>query len=161
MFCPRWIYDIAATRVASEFLSGDLGLPAFANKYANGLGERYEAITAEEFATVAEGLLQFLAEIEAGELANEMIANFNYARLYFEEGNRPRKMNPLFGSIEDGVKVKEYSGENALKSFRAHVFATRSSAAPTAPIGWNIEEDENIPVFGELLKKKLSIIDAL
>ena len=72
MFCPRWIYDIAATRVASEFLSGDLGLPAFANKYANGLGERYEAITAEEFATVAEGLLQFLAEIEAGDLGSSV-----------------------------------------------------------------------------------------
>ncbi len=161
MFCPRWIYDIAATRVASEFLSGELSLAAFSGKYANGLSERYEVISAEEFSQVAEGLLQFLAEIEAGELATEMISNFNYARLYFEEGNKPRKMKPIFGSIEDAVKIKEYSGDATLKSFRAHVFATRSNAAPVAPLGWNVEEDENIPVFGELLQKKLSIIDAL
>ena len=161
MFCPRWIYDIAATRVAAEFLSGELGLAAFSAKYANGLSDRYEPISAEEFSQVAEALLQFLAEIEAGELATEMISNFNYARLYFEEGSRPRKMNPIFGSIEDGVKNKEYNGDGTLKSFRAHVFATRSNAAPVAPLGWTLEEDENIPIFGDLVQKQLSIIDAL
>jgi len=161
MFCPGWIYDISVSRVAAEFVSLELGIETYANKYANGLSERYHELTSDELSGAAQCLLQFLAEIEAGDQAVEIVVNYNYSRLYFEQINRPRKMKPLFGSIEDPVKEKQYSGELMLKSFRAHVFGMRSNATPVAPAGWRLEDDENIPFLSELAGKQVSILDAL
>ena len=41
MHCPSFIFDMAAGRVASEFLESELGLEGFSGKYAVALGERY------------------------------------------------------------------------------------------------------------------------
>jgi len=161
MYCPGWIYEIAVARVAAEFVSSELGVEAFANKYAVALSERYDEVKSEELSDAANGLLQFLAEIEAGDQAVVLIENYIYARLYFEQINRPRKMKPLFGSIEDPVKEKQYSGELMLKSFRAHVFGMRSNATPNLPAGWRLEDDENIPFLSDLANEQVSILDAL
>ena len=161
MYCPGWVYDISVARVASEFVSSELGVEAFANKYSAALSERYNEIKSEELSEAANGLLQFLAEIEAGDQAVVLIENYIYSRLYFEQINRPRKMKPMFGSVDDPVKEKEHSAQLMLKSFRAHVFGMRSNATPNLPAGWRLEDDENIPFLSELASEQVSILDAL
>ncbi len=69
MHCPRFIYDIAVARSASEFLGGEMGLEVYSKKYAEGLSEHYEQVTVDTVNEAAEQVLQFLAEIEAGENA--------------------------------------------------------------------------------------------
>lgn len=161
MYCPIWIFDISVSQVACEFVSGDMGLEAFAGKYAAGLSERYDTITVEELSAPAEELLQFLAEIEAGDMAVDLIRDYAYYRLYNDGTNKPRKMKPMFGSIEDGIKTKGYSSEGALKSFRAYVFGLRSNTVKGAPAGWTLADDEHLEAFGALVAKKLSILDVL
>ena len=42
MYCPAWIFEICVSRTAFEFLHSEMGLSAFANKYASGLSSIYE-----------------------------------------------------------------------------------------------------------------------
>lgn len=160
MFCPSWIFDISVARVAQEFLSAEVPLEAVAAKYANGLSEKYTAITTEEMAESAQLILEFLAEVEAGESAVPFINEFCYFRLYFAKVGVPRKMKPMFGSIEDPVKQKEYSGELMIKAFRTHTFNVRGNPEIAAPAGWKLEDEQNLAEFGELVRKQSSLLDS-
>ena len=70
-------------------------------------------------------------------------------------------MKPLFGSIEDGVKVAELNPAEAAKSFRAYVFALRSNTVPKAPSGWQLENEPHLPKFRELVGQTISVLDIL
>ena len=160
MFIPAWVFDISAIRTASEFLSSDLGIEAFGKKYADGLAKLYkEPVPAETFAETAQSILEFLAEIEAGDQAVALLNDFTFYRLYNAGVNRPRKMKSMFGSIEDTVKTKEYDATGTLKAFRAYVFGLRSDTVPRAPDGWRLEDDEYIDKFKPLLEESVSVLD--
>ncbi len=152
---------MSTSRVASEFLEGEIGLEAFSAKYAASLGERYAEIDQDSLHQAAEAMMQFLSEIEAGENATTLLDGYVYNRLYFEGPNRPRKLKPMFGLIEDPVKVKEWSAEGAAKGFRAYVFGLRSNTVPHTPVGWKLEDEESVPYMAELAASKLSMIDIL
>ena len=134
MFCPSFIFEMASARAAAEFLGEEFGLEAFSGKYAEGLGSRYSEVDQDSLHQAAEGMIQFLSEIEAGENAVELLHSFVYFRLYFEGPGRPRKMKPMFGSIEDPVKQKEHSIEAATKAFRAFVLGCAQTLFPTPPL---------------------------
>ena len=161
MHCPRFIYEIAVARSAMEFLGAEMALEAYAKKYAEGLSERYSEVTVDVVQDAAENMLQFLAEIEAGELAFELLNDFVHYRLMFDGPNRPRKMKSMFGSIEDPVKVPEINPTEAAKAFRAFVFAMRANTVQRAPAGWKLEHDTNLPHFSELVKTTVSVLDIL
>ena len=130
MHCPRFIYEIAVARTAAEFLGAEMALETYAKKYAEGLSEHYSEIPVETVSEAAENMLQFLAEIEAGELAVELLTDFIHFRLMYEGVGKPRKLKPMFGSIEDPAKAPEINALEAAKAFRAFVFAMRASTAP-------------------------------
>ena len=161
VICPSWIFDISAARVASEYLSAELPIEAFGTKYANGLSEKYSDITAEELVESAQLILEFLAEVEAGESAVSIINEFCFFRLYYAKVGVPRKMKPMFGSIEDPAKQKEYSGQLMIKAFRTHTFNVRGNPEIAAPAGWKLEDDENLTGFGELIRRQASLLDSL
>lgn len=161
VICPSWIFDISAARVASEYLSAELPIEAFGTKYATGLSEKYSEITAEELVESAQLILEFLAEVEAGESAVPIINEFCFFRLYFVKVGVPRKMKSMFGSIEDPAKQKEYSGQLMVKAFRTHTFNVRGNPEIAAPAGWKLEDDENLTDFGELIRKQASLLDSL
>ena len=160
MFAPGWVFDVAVSRTALEFLSSELAIDAFANKYANGLSEIYsEPIPTELISETAQKFIEFLGEIEAGELAVELLHDYSYYRLYFEGANRPRKMKSMFGTVEDAVKTLEYNSDTTLKNFRAFIFGMRSNTVPKAPAGWKIEADEHISKLKDTIEKPISVLD--
>ena len=161
MYCPAWMYDIAASRVASEFLHSEMPLESFAAKYAQGLSETYSDVPAESLTGAAQGMLEFLSEIEAGDSAAILLSHFAYFRLYYSNVGVPRKMKSMFGSIEAPVKQKEYSEDAVKKAFRAHVFRLRNNPADVPPSEWKLEDDEHREQFGDLVRKQVSILDAL
>ena len=67
----------------------------------------------------------------------------------------------MFGTIEDPIKVKEWSKENASKAFRAFVFGLRSNTVPNPPTGWLLENEESTPLLAKLAAEQLSLIDLL
>ena len=159
MFCPNWIFQISVARVTSEYLSSDMELQAFAKKYCDGLSKIYAALPIEAFTEPTEQIIVFLGEIEAGESAVNLLENYTYFRLYFESLNTLRKLKPLFGTIEDSVKVQLDPPGSTLKSFRAYVFGLRSGTVPMPPSGWKLETDTNIPILSALASQTVSIFD--
>ena len=117
--------------------------------------------TAEELVESAQLILEFLAEVEAGESAVSIINEFCFFRLYYAKVGVPRKMKPMFGSIEDPAKQKEYSGQLMIKAFRTHTFNVRGNPEIAAPAGWKLEDDENLTGFGELIRRQASLLDSL
>ena len=82
--CPSFMFDVASARAAAEFLSSEIGLEAYSQKYSVALLEVYEDVTSADIGVAAEGMLQFLADIEAGENAVNLLYSFTYYRIYFE-----------------------------------------------------------------------------
>ena len=66
----------------------------------------------------------------------------------------------MFGAADDPVKLKSYSGELAVKHFKAYVFGLRSNSAPVAPAGWRLDAEENTLHIAEIARRSLSILDA-
>jgi hypothetical protein len=161
MFCPDWVYDIAVARTAHEFLANDLPLPAISGKYAEGLSEQYAAIEKDELVDSAESILHFLAEVSAGEEAVTFLNGFVYFRYNFEAVNKSRKLKPMFGAADDPAKNKNYSGDAAVKHFKAYVFGLRSNSAPVAPAGWNLEIEDNTLNIASIARVQQSILDVI
>jgi len=161
MHTPDFIYDIAVARCAIEYLSSELALDTFAEKYADGLSELYSDVERSVIQDPAEQLLQFLAEIEAGDEAVDLLNGFVHFRLFYEGVARPRKMKPLFGALDDGAKAQTWTPAATVKSFRAFTFGLRSNTAPAAPAGWNFEDTAYTPRFMPLVQKKMSVLDIL
>lgn len=161
MFCPEWVYDIAVSKTAHEFLVNDLPLHAISGKYVAGLSEQYVAIEKDELVDSAERVLHFLAEVDAGEEAATFLNGFAYFRYNFEAVNKPRKLKPMFGAADDPVKNRNYSGDAAVKHFKAYVFALRSSSAPVAPAGWRLEIEENTLHIATVARVQISILDVI
>ena len=161
MHCPEWVFDVAVTRVASEFLASDLPIETFANKYANGLSERYGDVDADKLLGAATPCLEFLSEVEAGDMAVELLEGFSYFRLYFERIGVPRKLKVLFGAVEDPVKKPEIDTVATVKAFRAYVFRIRSNTGETPPAGWQLGNEDKVPGLAELTKTEASFLDAL
>jgi hypothetical protein len=136
-------------------------IETFAKKYASGLSESFAEVPWELILAAATPCLEFLSEVEAGERAAEFLNDYVYDEIYFERVNVPRKMKPLFGTIEDSTKSMEYKAEGVLVSFRAFVYRMRSSTSSPTPAGWDPAVDTNIPKLAELIRKETSILDAL
>jgi hypothetical protein len=160
MFIPGWVFEIAIMRTASEYFSSEVGIEAFGKKYAQGLAAIYkETLPPEVFVETAQQIIEFLAEIEAGEQAVSILNDFCYFRLYNEGVNRPRKMKSMFGTIEDAAKTKETNPQESQKSFRAYVFGLRSDTVSKAPSGWSLEKDDHIDKLKPLLEESVSLLD--
>jgi len=162
MFCPAFIYDVAVARTVIDFLSGEIDLISEAKKFSDGLSEAYETpILPEELAAAGEEIVRFLSDIDAADQAVELLNDFSYYRLYFASQGKERKIKPLFGAVEDAVKVKEYEPKQAMVAFKAYVFGLRSNVSPKSVPGWDIKQDENLPMISELCQKEVSVFDLL
>ena len=140
-YTPDWIFDIAIVRTASEFLSLSQPLESLAKKYSVGLSEVYMEVYFEEIL----------------EPAVEILKDFSYFRMYYLNPKKPRKLKPLFGTLEGSEKKKEYSSEKTIKSFKAYVFALRSKTVPQSPAGWALDNDEALNRFRDLVNAKVGV----
>ncbi len=158
-FCPEWIFGCSSAFCARGFLSTENSLNSIARKFATGLNQHYNEIKFEEISETAEGILQFLSEIEAGEDAVEYLDNYIYKRIHFLNNGFERKLSGMFSSALDPVKSKEYSVANTVKVFRVTTFGIRNNTMPKAPPGWSISDVEDLDWLMELIQKPVDILD--
>ena len=154
-YTPKWIFDIAVVRTASEFLNSSLPLESYAKKYSSGLSELYEEVFFEEVLEPAEEILRFLSDVKASHMAVEILKDFSYFRMYYVNPRKMRKLQPLFGTVEGPEKRKDYSSEKTIKNFRAYVFGLRSETVPKSPSGWALENEDKIKKLSELVNAKI------
>ena len=159
-FCPSWIYNICVARTAYEFIISDLPIKAYAKKYEKGLNEYYQGITHEEIEASAELLLRFLVEINA-EKSDELLNSYVFFTLKFDHPGSKRKLKGLLGTAFDKEKTKNYSTNEAAKSFRAYVFGLRSGVTEKSEPGWDIKNEEGIDILKKIIDTEADIVDGV
>ena len=153
-FCPEWIFGIFAAQTAKEFLSSNNSIAAVSRKYSNAISERYTEVKFEEVMDLAEKILQFLSDINAGEEAVTYIDDYIHYRVNFEASGSERKLSGMFSSAFDPEKIKDYNSDKSFKIFKATVFSIRNEALPKATPGWLITDVEDIDWIGEVFNEE-------
>ena len=85
-FCPEWIYSTFAAQTSKEFISSNSSIAAISRKYSTAISERFNEVKFEEIMVLAENILQFLSEINAGEDAVNYINDYIHYRVKYESG---------------------------------------------------------------------------
>jgi hypothetical protein len=106
-------------------------------------------------------MIRFLDELDAGETAAPLVTGFCYNKIAFDQPNKPRKLKGLFGSADEGVKAREHSAENAVKSFKAYIYSLRNDVVGLAPTGWKLSDVEGSDVFHKIASQNISPLDFL
>ena len=153
-FCPEWIFGIFAAQTSKEFLSTNNSIAAVSRKYSNAISERYNEVKFEEVMDLAEKILQFLSDINAGEEAVTYIDDYIHYRVNFEASGSERKLSGMFSSAFDPEKIKDFNSDKSLKIFKATVFSIRNEALPKASPGWLITDVEDIDWIGEVFNEE-------
>ena len=153
-FCPEWIFGIFAAQTSKEFLSSNNSIAAVSRKYSNAISERYNEVKFEEDMDLAEKILQFLSDINAGEEAVTYIDDYIHYRVNFEASGSERKLSGMFSSAFDPEKIKDYNSDKSFKIFKATVFSIRNEALPKATPGWLITDVEDIDWIGEVFNEE-------
>ena len=107
-FCPEWIFSTFAAQTSKEFLSSNNSIAAISRKYSIAISERFNEVKFEEIMDLAEKILQFLSEINAGEDAVNYINDFIHYRVKYESGGSERKLSGMFSSAFNPTKDKDY-----------------------------------------------------
>ena len=158
-YCPEWIFSIFASQTSKEFLSSNNSIAGISRKYSKAITERYNEVKYEEILDLAEKILQFLSDINAGEDAVNYINDYIHYRVNFESSGSERKLSGMFNSAFNPEKEKDYSVENSIKVFRATIYGIRNNTMPKAPPGWNVLEEEELDWYKELIEKPIDILD--
>ena len=156
-FCPEWIFSTLAAQTSKEFLSSNNSIAGISRKYSSAITERYNEVKFEEIMDVAEKILQFLSDINAGEEAVNYINDYIHYRVNYESSGCERKLSGMFSSAFDAEKIKDYNSDKCLKIFKATVFSIRNDALPKATPGWLITDVEDIDWIGEVFNQEPEI----
>jgi len=156
-FCKEWIFSVCAAETARDFLSSNNSINSIAQKFSSALSEKYSEIRYEEIADVAELILQFLSEVNAGEQAVTYLNDYIFYRVNYESTGSERKLTGIFSSAFDGDKLKDFNSQTALKIFKATIYSIRNDAIPKATPGWLITDTEDIGWLGEVFEQRIDI----
>tara|TARA_X000000950_G_scaffold136683_1_gene169907 strand:- start:50 stop:532 length:483 start_codon:yes stop_codon:yes gene_type:complete len=156
-FCPEWIFGICSAQTSKEFLSTNNSIAAVSRKYSNAISERYNEVKFEEIMVLAEKILQFLSDINAGEDAVMYIDDYIHYRVNFEASGSERKLSGMFSSAFNPEKIKDYNSDKSFKVFKATVFSIRNDALPKASPGWVITDVEDIDWIGDVFNQEAEL----
>ena len=156
-FCPEWIFGICSAQTSKEFLSTNNSIAAVSRKYSNAISERYNEVKFEEVMVLAEKILQFLSDINAGEDAVMYIDDYIHYRVKFEASGSERKLSGMFSSAFNPEKIKDYNSDKSFKVFKATVFSIRNDALPKASPGWVITDVEDIDWIGDVFNQEAEL----
>ena len=156
-FCPEWIFGICSAQTSKEFLSTNNSIAAVSKKYSNAISERYNEVKFEEIMVLAEKILQFLSDINAGEDAVMYIDDYIHYRVNFEASGSERKLSGMFSSAFNPEKIKDYNSDKSFKVFKATVFSIRNDALPKASPGWVITDVEDIDWIGDVFNQEAEL----
>ncbi len=156
-YCPEWIFSVFASQTSKEFLSSNNSIAGISRKYSKAISERYDEVKFEEIMDLAEKILQFLSDINAGEEAVNYINDYIHYRVNYESSGSERKLSGMFSSAFNAEKNKDYNSDKCFKIFKATIFSIRNDAFPKATPGWVITDVEDIDWIGDVFNQEPDI----
>ena len=150
-YCPGWVYDCVIAQSVSDFILYGVDLTQPCKKFAGGLTEIFEEVSLEELVRASELVFHFLVEEKINEGSIDLLSNFSYFRFYYAGKKARRKFGGIFGSkLSDGVR--EYNGNETLKSLKAYYYETRSALAVVGSPGWSLATQTELPDLREIAR---------
>ena len=124
------------------------------------MNAEYDNVDPIVISDLAEQMIRFLSEVDAGEEAVLFLDGFIYFRLNYESTTKTRNLKPMFGNPEAAVAAVNQI--DVLKRFKAYVFGLRSNNSPTPPPGWNMARDsQNLKNVNALVTTSINPLDFL
>ena len=149
--------DIFGAQTSKEFLSSNNSIASISRKYSKAVNERYNEVKFEEIIELAEKILQFLSEINAGEEAVNYINDYIHYRVNLNLVEVKENLSGMFSSAFNPNKIKDYDSDKCFKIFKATVFSIRNDALPKATAGWVISDVEDIDWIGEVIDQETEL----
>ena len=160
MYCPTWIYAIICNEICKNYVTSDLDIGAFANKYGSKSVNTFSDLNASKLAAGAEAIVRFLGTVEGVDVP-QVCSAFTYNTALFDKAGNPRKTKGLFKKDEtQGVKL-EATDEDVEKLFRTFAFRLRSNPNLIAPEGFSLRAVEGLTWVAEVVEQEVSFIDTL
>jgi hypothetical protein len=158
-FCPEWLFSVCCVKTSDDFLRTNNSMNMVAKKFSTELSSRYSEVKFEEISYVAEQVLQFLSEINAGEEAVNFLNDYIFYRVNYTSSGSDRKIKSMFSSAFDGEKQKDYNSEKVLKLFKATTYSLRNGIAVKASPGWVIRDVEDIDWLADVFDQSPDFSD--
>ena len=156
---PDWVLGFTCSYIAFRFVTGNIPLQAFANKYSKSLSERYIDASSKKLLNVSQDMLYFLATFES---LNHMaiVESYMFNSLNFTKRGRKRKIKTLFGSALD-AKEQATTHQASIRRFKNFVFQLRANDKYNAPEGWNLREEQGIDWLLDIYEQNVIAMDGL
>lgn len=133
------------------FILYDVDMTQPCKKFASGLSDMFEEVSLEELVRAAEVIVQFLVEEKINENSIDLLSNFSYYRFYYVNKNTRRKFGGILGSKLSN-NVREYCGNQTLKSFKAYYYESRSEVAIAVSPGWSLATQTELTDLQEIAR---------
>ena len=160
MYCPTWIYAIICNEICKNYVTSDLDIGAFANKYGSKAMNTFSDLSSSKLAAGAEAIVRFLGTVENVDVI-QVCSAFTYNTALFDKAGNPRKSKGLFKKDEtQGVKL-ESTDEDVEKLFRTFAFRLRSNPNLLAPEEFSLRSVEGLAWVAEVVEQEVSFIDSL
>ena len=150
-YCPSWVYDCVVAQVVNDYILYGVDLMQPCKKFSFGLSKIYEDVSLEELVRAAEMVVKFLHEHKINDESVDLLCSFAFFRFHYSSKNRRRKFG---GFIKSDISdhLREYTGNETLKSLKAYFFEKRSEVHIAGSPGWSLATQTEVPELGEIAK---------
>ena len=144
-----WIYDCVVSQSVNDFILYGVDLTQPCKKFASGLSDMFEEVSLEELSGIWGDCSVFSWRKNQRKLV-DLLSNFSY-RFYYVNKNTRRKFGGILGSkLSDNVR--EYGGNETLKSLKAYYYEARSEVAVAGSPGWSLATQTELADLQEIAR---------
>ena len=158
-FMPDWVLGFTCGYISFRFVTGNIPLQSFTNKYASLLSAKYADASSKKLLNISQEMLYFMATFES-ENHMAIVKSYMFNCLNFTSRGRKRKIKSLFGSALNGQK-QVTTHEASIRGFKNFVFQLRADNKYNAPTGWNLTDEQGIDWLLDIYKTRVRVIDGL
>ncbi len=167
-FMPDWVLGLTCGYISFRFVTGNIPLQSFTNKYASLLSAKYADASSKKLLNISQEMLYFMAtfnfmstirsETHVAIVKSYMFNNLNTTSYTYKV--KKRKIKTLFGSALNGQK-QVTTHEVSMRGFKNFVFQLRANNRYKAPTDWNLTDEQEIDWLIDIYKTKVRVIDGL
>ncbi|MFL2660350.1 MAG: hypothetical protein ACJ0G4_00165 [Alphaproteobacteria bacterium] len=156
-FCPDWLYKIIVSQTVYDYIVRDVAFFISSKKFISFFSEYYDEITVDEIEGAAVAFIQFLGEVKTKD-PFLLLNHFIYSII---TDVNPNAKGIFKKDVYQADNKKKYSPHVAVKDFKIFSFSCRSGLTKTAPLGWDLKNEQDLGLITEALNKEFSIDDMI
>ena len=155
-YCPSWLFDCVVAQCTIDLIELGHGLDLIAKKYADGLREIYDDISANELKKNTNLFLKLLSSYNINENSINFLNSFAFYRFHYVNRYMKRNFKSVFSNPFNSKTKRNIEDEEDLAFLQTFLFEWRSKANVRAKKGWSLGNQTDFKVLANLVRKPLS-----